>query len=158
LNGFYGTFTGVIDEKGRLSIPSKLRAVELTTAKKKSSLAGEPMYLTEGLDGCLSLYPETEWQKIEARLNSLSFTQKNFRYFNRRLHQNTVPVRVDKSGRIHIPEQLQKLAGLEKEVLIIGVHHAIEIWNPDRHKNYIEGFEGSYEDVAETLFRNEFGQ
>ncbi len=156
--GFCGTFTGVIDGKGRLSIPSKIRPGDPESSDKKGIPSGERMILTEGLDGCLSLYPENEWAVVEKRLEALSFTQKNFRFFNRRMHQNSTPVNIDKSGRILIPENLRSLAGIEKDVLLIGVNKTIEIWDPTRFKEYNDNFGQSYEEVAERLFRDDPGQ
>jgi MraZ protein len=154
LLGFFGTFQGVIDDKGRLSIPAKIRPGDVDKSKKKRIPAGEDMVLTEGLDGCLSLYPETEWEKIQARLDTLPYTQKDIRYFSRRLYQHTTLVRIDDSGRILIPEILRQVAGLQKDVLLVGVKQCIEIWDPVRYGEYHSNYGRTYEDVAENLFRN----
>ena len=116
------------------------------------------MVLTQGLDGCLSLYPEEEWTRIQKRLETLSFTQSDYRYFNRRLHQFSSLVRIDKSGRIHIPDKLRQSAGLGKNVLGIGANQTIEIWDPDRHQAYEDNYDRTFEEVAERLFRNDGGQ
>jgi len=155
LLGFCGTFNCVIDDKGRLSIPSKIRPGDEDSSKKKGIPPGEAMILTQGLDGCLSLYPEDEWVKIQKRLETQSFTQRDFRYFNRRLHQHTSHVRIDKSGRIHIPEILRQLAGLQKDVLVVGVYQTIEIWDPGRYQEYLDNYGPTYEEVAERLFRDD---
>ena len=158
LLGFCGTFSCVIDDKGRLSIPSKIRPGDSDTSKKKGIPSGERMVLTQGLDGCLSLYPADAWEKITSRLESLSFTQRDFRYFNRRLHQHTSQVLIDKSGRILIPEILRQLAGLDKDVLVVGVNSSIEIWNPDRYRQYLENYGQTWEEVAERLFDDSHGE
>jgi MraZ protein len=154
LLGFFGTFQGVIDDKGRLSIPVKIRPGTVDKSRKKRILAGEEMVLTEGLDGCLSLYPETEWEKIQARLDTLPYTQKDIRYFSRRLYQHTTLVRIDDSGRILIPDILRQVAGLQKDVLLVGVKQSIEIWDPVRYQEYHSNYGQSYEDVAENLYRD----
>lgn len=156
--GFCGTFTGVIDGKGRLSIPSKIRPGDLESSKKKGIPSGERMILAEGLDGCLSLYPEAEWALVEKRFETLSFTQKKYRYFNRRMHQNTIPVDIDKSGRILIPENLRNLAGIKKDVLLVGVNQTIEIWDPIRYREYLDNYGQTFEEVAERLFRDDPGE
>lgn len=159
--GFGGTFSCAIDEKGRLSIPSKIRLGKADPQKKKTRRgipAGEMMVLTQGLDGCLSLYPEDEWAKIEKRLDTLPFTQGDFRYFNRRLHQYSSHVRIDSAGRILIPDPLRQLVGLQKEVLVVGVNQSIEIWDPAHYQAYLDNYGRTYEEVAERLFRNDTGQ
>lgn len=158
LLGFCGTFNCILDEKGRLSIPSKIRPGDEKSSKKKGIPAGGKMVLTQGLDGCLSLYPEEEWAKITERMESLSFTRRDFRFFNRRLHQHTSQVRIDKSGRILIPEILRKLGGLDKEVLVIGVNNSIEIWNPERYHQYLDNYGQTWEEVAERLFDDNRGE
>ena len=42
----------------------------------------------------------------------------------------------DKSGRIGIPAPLREYAGLEKEVVVIGVRDRLEIWNPTAWEDY----------------------
>ena len=149
LTGFYGQYQTTLDEKGRFSLPAKLRSVKDPSGKPL--LEGEAI-LTKGLEGCLSLYPESEWSEVQTRLSSLNFTQKDFRYFSRRFYSAAGLVTPDKSGRILIPSHLLGEAGLKKDLLVIGVNRSIEIWNPERFQYYLEQFSGSYEEVAERLF------
>ncbi len=149
LTGFYGQYQTTLDEKGRFSLPAKLRSVKDSSGKPL--LEGEAI-LTKGLEGCLSLYPESEWSEVQSRLSSLNFTQKDFRYFSRRFYSAAGLVTPDKSGRILIPSHLLGEAGLKKDLLVIGVNRSIEIWNPERFQYYLEQFSGSYEEVAERLF------
>lgn len=95
------------------------------------------------------------WEDYRALIGNQSSTQKKTRYFNRRLYQNTSLVRIDRSGRINIPEKLRQLAGLGKTALVIGVDQTIEIWSPERYETYLENFGQTYEEVAEELRRNE---
>jgi len=153
--GFCGSFTCTIDDKGRLAIPAKIRPGDPDSSKKKGIPAGEEMVLTEGLDGCLSLYTMQGWQEYKSLISDLSMTQRKTRYFNRRLYQHTSQVRIDKSGRISIPDNLRKLAGLGKSVLVIGVDQVIEIWSPERYEAYMENYGQTYEEVAEELRRDD---
>lgn len=153
--GFCGTYTCTIDDKGRLSIPSKIRPGDEESSKKKGIPAAEKLVVTQGFDGCLSLYPEPEWEKVQQRLETKSFTQKDFRYLNRRLHQFTSVENIDRSGRILLPEILRKLANLRKEVLVIGANQTIEIWDPDRYREYMENYGRTLEEVAEGLFTDD---
>ncbi len=150
VSGFYGQFHTTLDDKGRLGLPAKLRNV-VSPDTGRPLLEGD-LVITKGLEGCLSLYPETEWASIERRLADLSFTQKDFRYFSRRLYSSAGTVSPDRNGRILIPSHLIAEAALKKELLVIGVGRWIEIWNPDRYSYYLDQFAGSYEEVAERLF------
>ncbi len=149
MTGFYGQYQTAMDGKGRLVLPAKLRSVK---GVSDEPLLDGPIVLTRGLEGCLSLYPEAEWDEIQRRLASLSFTQKDFRFFSRRFYSAASAVVPDKNGRILIPSPLVHEAGLKKELLVIGVNRWIEVWNPERFQYYLEQFAGSYEEVAERLF------
>ncbi len=146
MEGFFGRFIALMDSKGRISLPSKLRP------ESRKEIDKETFVLTKGLDGCLALYPENEWEKIQQRLDTLSFTRKDFRYFSRMLHSAAVAVTLDRQGRLLIPTHLQQDAGLAKEVLVIGAYRWIELWEPERYQGYLEEYGQSYEEVAEKLF------
>jgi len=147
--GFVGQYQTMMDEKGRFVLPARLRNAKAQSNKRY--LDGD-LVLTKGLEGCLSLYPESEWVEIQNRLSSLDFTQRDFRYFSRRFYSSACAVKVDRSGRILIPAPLIKEASLNRELLVIGVNRWVEIWNPERYQYYLEQFAGSYEEVAERLF------
>jgi len=148
LTGLIGKYQITMDDKGRFALPAKLRSV--TGPSKKSLLTGD-IILTKGLEGCLSLYPQIEWDEIQRRLSSLNFTQKDFSFFSRRFYSAAAVVSPDKNGRILIPSHLISEAKLRKDLLVIGLNRWIEIWNPERFEYFLEQSAGSYEDVAERL-------
>lgn len=115
---FMGEYSHSIDEKGRLIIPSKFRD-EL----------GEKFVLTRGLDGCLCVYPQIEWDKLEGKLRSLPLTNKNARTITRFLVSGAAACELDKQGRIMVPGALREYAGLEKDVVLTGNLERIEIWD-----------------------------
>lgn len=149
MTGFFGQYTTTMDDKGRCILPAKLRAA---VDDAGTPLLSGNIFLTKGLEGCLAVYPESEWNSIQQRLSSLEFTDKSFRSFSRRFYSFAAPVTADKSGRILIPAHLIKEARLEKELAVIGVNRWIEIWSPQLLKYYMEEFAGSYEEVAAKLF------
>lgn len=155
MSGFYGQFNTAMDSKGRFALPSRLRSV--VDPDGRPYLAGN-LILAKGLEGCLTLYPDGEWQTIQDRLSSLNFTQRDFRYFSRRFYSSAATVSPDKNGRILIPAQLAKEAHLKKDLTVIGVNRSIEIWHPERLEYYLEQFQGSWEEAAERLFAADNGR
>ncbi len=155
--GFFGKFLGVIDEKGRISIPAKIRPGGSDDSPKRGIPSGEIMILTKGLDGCLFLYSEDEWEKFVTRLNTLPYDLKDIRFYSRDQYQHTTSVRVDRAGRILIPESLRELAELKRDVVLVGVNRCIEIWNPSRYDRFMGGFDRTLEEVAEQLHRESQG-
>jgi MraZ protein len=149
--GFFGSYACTIDDKGRLSIPAKIRPGDPESAKRKGIPAVEQMMLTEGFDGCLMLLTKEGWEKYERIVTRKASMKRNIRYFMRRLYQNSSLVRIDRSGRITIPDKLREVAELGKDVLVVGVSQSIEIWNPERYQRYLDGYEQSYEEVAEEV-------
>ena len=150
VSGLYGQFQTTLDEKGRFALPARLRNV-LDPRKEKPLLAGE-LVITKGLEGCLAIYPEPEWQSIQDRLATVPFTQRDLRYFSRRFYSLAGLVIPDRNGRINVPTHLIAEAGLKKDLLVVGVNRWIEVWNPERFQYYLEQFSGSYEETAERLF------
>ena len=116
-----GEFNHSIDAKGRLIIPSKLR----------ESL-GEHFVITKGMDGCLFLYPENEWEAFEDKLRTLPLTNKKARDFKRFFLGSAVEGELDKQGRVLISSSLRAYASLDKEVVLAGVLDKVEIWSKDK--------------------------
>lgn len=118
-----GEYQHTLDTKGRLFIPAKLRE-EL----------GEHAVITRGLDGCLYLYSQEEWSKLEQTIRQLPTTKS--RMMQRYLLASAADVDVDKQGRIVIPPVLRERAGLQKNVTIIGVLSRAEIWDTELWNTY----------------------
>ena len=118
---FMGEYNHTIDAKGRLIVPSKFR----------ESL-GDIFVVTKGLDGCLFVYDNEEWNVFEEKLKSLPLTNKDARTFVRFFLAGAAEVEVDKQGRILVPGVLREFAGLKKDVVLIGVGSRIEIWDRER--------------------------
>jgi MraZ protein len=140
--GFKGSFKYAVDQKGRVNIPAKFR---------KSPGALESYTLTRGLNGCLYVYPTEEWDKIEEKLRTLLRNDPTNLYYLRATLTNTADVQMDNQGRITVPANLLKMAGLGKEVLINGALDRMEIWDPERFAKYIEECQESYEEVARKI-------
>ena len=137
---FLGEYHYSIDEKGRLTIPAKLR-YEL----------GENFIVTRGLDGCLFVYPKNEWENIIQKYKELPNT-KDARNFMRFFLSGATVCEFDKQGRINISAPLAKYAELKKDCVIIGVNDRLEVWSKERWESFIDTNEDSLSDIAEKLF------
>jgi MraZ protein len=115
---FMGEYNHTVDTKGRLIIPSKFR-----------ELLGEEFIVTKGLDGCLFVFPQNEWNAFEEKLRTLPLTQKGARQFTRFFVAVATPCELDKQGRILLPATLREFAGLDKDVVLAGMLNRIEIWS-----------------------------
>ena len=85
--------------------------------------------VTKGLDGCLFVFPNSEWQAFEEKLKKLPLTNKSARQFARFFVAGATPCELDKQGRILLPQTLREFAGLEKDVVLTGMLNRVEIWS-----------------------------
>ncbi len=143
-NMLLGEFKHNLDSKNRVTVPAKLR-MEL----------GESPVLTRGLDNCLFIYPNRDWQIFMEKLSKLPLGQAKVRNFKRFILSGASEIKIDEMGRVLIPEPLKKYSNLKKEVVIIGVGDRIELWNEDVWNKYIAAAEKESGDLAEGL--SEFG-
>lgn len=130
---FKGEYNHTVDTKGRLIVPAKFREI-----------LGDTFVVTKGLDGCLFVYPNDEWENIEKKFREVPLTTKDARKFSRFFFAGAADCEVDKQGRILIPAVLRDFAGIQKEVVLVGVLNRIEIWSKDRW------LENEYEDMDEV--------
>lgn len=115
---FMGQYENSIDAKNRMIVPSKFRE-EL----------GFQCVLTKGIDKCLYIYTMSEWETFAEKLKALPVSNENARKFVRHFNASAVRCEIDKQGRMTIPQMLRKYAGIEKELVTIGIMNKIEIWS-----------------------------
>ena len=141
MNMFIGEYHHTIDEKGRIIIPSKFRE-EL----------GNNFIVTRGIENCLFIYSLENWAKITDKLNSLPFTHKDARTFNRFFMSGATDVELDKQGRINLPSPLISFANLVKDCVIIGTGDRLEVWSEESWDQFFQSTKDSMSDIAENLF------
>ena len=137
---FMSQYNHTIDAKGRVIIPAKFR-----------EKLGETFVVTKGLDGCLYGYAREEWSAFEEKLGTLPITNKNSRQFTRFFLAGAAECELDKQGRILIPSVLREFAGLDKDVVLVGVASKIEIWSKERWDESNGEYETNMDDIAMNL-------
>ncbi len=137
---FMGEYRHSLDAKNRIIIPAKFRE-EL----------GNTFIVTKGLDGCLTIYTENEWEKIIERLEKLPTTKKEARQYVRYLTSKASECEIDGQGRIQLPQVLVASAEMKKKCVVVGAADHVEIWAEERWNAYEEEASESFESIAETL-------
>ena len=130
---FMGEYNHSIDAKGRAILPAKFR-----------EQLGDVFVITKGLDKCLFVYPKSEWEHIEEKFREVPLTTKDARMFARFFFASAAECEGDKQGRVNIPQSLRMYAGLDKDIVSIGVLNRIEIWAKDAWEE-----NGTYDDMDE---------
>jgi MraZ protein len=145
---FTGEYHHTIDEKNRLAIPSDIRD------KVNTKIDGKGFFITIGLDVCLFMYTQKEWQNIVQKINQLPFTNEKARQFQRLFFSKAQEIPdYDPQGRILISQNLKDIAKIQKKAVIVGVSNRIEIWDETRWKNFESEHSKEYEKIAEDLFK-----
>jgi len=135
-----GEFKHNLDLKGRLAVPIKFR----------QKLSGGAI-VTRGLDKCLFVFSNKEWEVLAQKLIALPLAQANSRAFVRLMLAGAMDVELDKQGRMLIPDYLRDYAGLKKETIVAGLYNRFEIWNSESWKEYKNKTESQSDEIAEKL-------
>ena len=137
---FIGEYHHNIDEKVRLAIPVKFR-----TELAKGAV------VTRGLDNCLFLYPQKDWEVMAEKLSRLPISKANTRAFSRLMLAGAMDCEMDKQGRIILPDYLRQYAEIKKKTVVAGLYNRLEIWDEDTWNKYKSGTEKGSGDIAEAL-------
>jgi len=135
-----GEFSHTLDSKGRVTLPSDLRA-ELS----------DSFYITKGLDNCLFIYGEAEWNNLSEKLKKLPMAKPEARAFLRFFFSGAKKLECDKQGRFLIPQNLRAYANLKKDVVLTGVMTRAELWAKERYDTYNDEVNPRVTEIASEL-------
>lgn len=135
-----GQYEHTIDSKKRLALPAKFRG-EL----------GDKVIITRGVDGCLFVYTQQEWQNVSVKWSTLTISQTEARSFARMMLAGAMEVGLDKLGRILVPDYLKDYANLKKNVVICGLSNRLEIWDADKWESYKKAAEKGVDEIVSKL-------
>ncbi|MFM7271793.1 MAG: division/cell wall cluster transcriptional repressor MraZ [Actinomycetes bacterium] len=119
--GFEGSYQHSPDAKGRVVMPVDFR-VELA----------DGCHVAPGLDRCVTIYPEHVFAEVRARVTEAARRGTRQRNAARAFIGNSRRYELDKQGRVPVPVNLRELAGLDREVVVVGIDERIEIWDAAR--------------------------
>lgn len=135
-----GTYPRTLDDKLRFAMPKRVR----------DSLGERPVvYLAPGTDGSLSVFPEAAFERLAEQVGQHSPAGQDVRAFSRLFFAQAVAVELDGQGRVRIPTELAAIAGLKKEVVLLGVRDHLEIWDQFRWEGYVAAKQPHYDEIAE---------
>ena len=131
-----GEYQHSLDAKGRLFIPAKFR-----------DDLGDQFVIARGVGNCLFGMSLKEWDSFSQKLRSQPVTDVQVQKFVRVVFAGATDCEPDKQGRVVIPANLRDIAGLEKDVVVIGVMSRIEIWNKEAWIAYNESINDDYDEM-----------
>lgn len=143
-----GTYECKADVKGRLMLTAALKK-QLSPVLQDGFVLKRSVFQT-----CLELYPMKEWNAMMAKVNKLNRFVKKNDDFIRRFTAGVKIVELDVSGRLLIPNDLQKFAGITKDVVLSSAVNIIEIWDKDKYETAIDAAAVDFGELAEQVMGN----
>lgn len=120
---FRGVSNLTIDDKGRMAVPSRYREDLLEESSPHLVITID----TES--ACLLLYPYSQWEIIEKKIEALPSFNPAARRIQRLLIGHATETALDNNGRILLPQSLRDYANLTKNVVLIGQGKKFELWD-----------------------------
>ena len=101
-------------------------------ARHRDALAQDngQITLTKHPDGCLMLFPRSAWEAFRARIAELPMQAQ---WWKRIFLGNAMDVAMDATGRVLISPELRESAGLDKDVVLLGMGSHFELWDRKAH-------------------------
>ena len=118
---FLGEFQHSLDTKGRVILPAKYR----------DQLA-DGAFVAKGKGGCLSVFTPEGFEEVATEIREQSKQGPEKLIAARTFFGGASEIRPDKQGRVALPQNLREFAGLEREVVVVGLFSRIEIWDRAR--------------------------
>ncbi|HEU6456468.1 MAG TPA: division/cell wall cluster transcriptional repressor MraZ [Roseateles sp.] len=120
---FQGASNLALDAKGRLSVPARHREVLQLLCQGRLTITKHP-------DGCLMLFPRPTWEAFRDKVAALPMSAAGWK---RVFLGNAMDVEVDSAARVLISPELRESAGLDKDVVLLGMGSHFELWDKKTH-------------------------
>ncbi len=117
-----------VDEKRRVQIPAKWLPqkgdLELTLV----------LWPRESAGACIRVLPPMQMAKLMQSIDDMPNSDPRKVVLKRIIGSGSAQAGVDKSGRICLPDEMAREAGLKGEAMLVGLLDRFEIWNPERYE------------------------
>jgi MraZ protein len=120
---FQGESALTIDGKSRVVMPSRHRDA-------LAAICRDELTITKHPKGCLVVFPRPEWERFRNRLMELPLSADDWR---RLFIGGAVDVKIDGSSRVLITPELKRYAGIERDVVLLGMGTRLELWNEEAY-------------------------
>ena len=139
---FTSEYSCKLDAKGRLVLPSRMKA-------NLPEASSNELFIREGFEPCLELYPLVEYKKIYSNIAGLNEFNAEFRKLQRNFFRGSATVELDSAGRLLIPKSMLQYGKLDKEVVVVGMGNRMEIWNPEVYEKFLISDQQELSELAE---------
>ncbi len=140
---FTSEYESKLDSKGRLVLPSRIKA------QLPSTEGNDELVIRRGFEPCLIIYPMVEFKKVFSKISGLSEFNEEYRKLQRNFFSGTATVELDANGRFVIPKNMLGYAQLEKDLILVGMGNKVEVWNPSIYEKHLITDSGELSKLAE---------
>jgi len=144
---FTSEYESKLDAKGRLVLPSRVKA-------QLPDDGSQELVIRRGFERCLVLYPMVEFKKVFSKISGLSEFNEEYRTLQRNFFAGTFTVELDNNGRFLLPKNMLTYAGIDKDVMLVGMGNKVEIWNPTTYEKYLIQDPGELSKLAQKHLEN----
>lgn len=139
-----------LDAKGRLVLPARLKSAlpEIDQGR---------LMLLRGFEPCLVLYPMSSWRTILEQVASLNEFNEQYRHFQRNFLRGNTEVELDSAGRFIIPKSMAGHAGLQKEVIVVGMGNRMELWDEKKYQDALIKDSKEFSRLAQQFLSHDSG-
>ena len=141
-----GESTHALDDKGRLSVPRRLLSGQTSDAGGRTAFV-----VTAGFEGALFLFTESAFQSAVAKLDTQAFGGEPKRRVQRLFFSKAQRVELDEKNRLMVPAELKELAGIDREVTIVGLVSRAEIWAKAKWDEFQEAHAREFAELDRVL-------
>ncbi|MBN2015851.1 division/cell wall cluster transcriptional repressor MraZ [Candidatus Dojkabacteria bacterium] len=135
-----GEYFNKVGEKNRIALPKKFR-----------DILGQKVIATRGYENCVIVVNSDQWKRLLEVFDDKPFTKSPVRDTRRFLIGGASELSLDKQGRFVLPQNLKEFAGVEKEIVFIGLVDWVEIWDKEAWEKRMEMIKPSADKIAEEL-------
>ncbi len=139
---FRGRSRHTLDDKGRLAIPARFK--EALKQKEETCL------VVTNYINCLWAFAKDDWRIIEEKANNLSLMDSAVNTYRRYFISGAQECRI-RQGRILLPADLKEIAGLKKEVVLVGVVKLFEIWDREKWEQEFNRSMDNFQEASQAI-------
>lgn len=143
---YYGEAHSSLDDKGRLVVPMQFRRV-------MQALDHDTWLITRGFDQALFLYHKAQWDALLDKEIPRASLNPRITDFRRFIIGSAAKAKLDRQGRLLVPQYLRAYAGIEREGVLLGVEDHLELWSESGWRAFQESRLSDYKEMAAELFQ-----
>lgn len=140
-----GTYARSLDDKFRLAVPKQL-------SDQFGEVDLRNFCIAPGTQRSLSIYSPAGFERLARKVARQSSNRVEVQNYKRLFYARAERVELDAQGRIRIPERLVKFAGLQRDVVLLGVHDHAEVWDTTLWESFLSQNGPAFDDMASQAF------